>query len=151
MVNPLPTQQARVLLCAQFCEHLAGQLPPVTLDADDQFPPDALEGLHGVVVVESNARRQQRRYVLDQAAREILQHALFGHRARDRVALERQAVIEARDELIRVHGELVEPVVQIEEVAVLAPLLQCAQFRTENLLGHRGLTRFRYAARLGLA
>jgi len=43
--SPLPDQQARIFLCAQFFERFVGQLPRIPLDADDEFLPDALESL----------------------------------------------------------------------------------------------------------
>ena len=54
--TPTMSKQSGILLRAQLLEHLVGQLPRVALDADDQLPPHALESLHGIVVVELNAR-----------------------------------------------------------------------------------------------
>ena len=42
-------------------------------------------------------------------------------------------MVEALDELVRVHHKLFEPVMQIEQVAVLAPLQQGSQLGAERL------------------
>src|ERR1700721_2046589 len=64
-------------------DHLVRQLPPVTLEPNYQFRPDTPEGSYRIVVVETNACRQQQGNVFGQAAGQFLQHALFGRRARD--------------------------------------------------------------------
>ena len=51
--------------------HFVGQLPRIALDARDQFRPDALESLNGIVVVEADSGRQSWHDVLDQAACEF--------------------------------------------------------------------------------
>ena len=119
---PLPDQQARIFLSPQFFERFVGQLPRIPLDADDEFLPDALESLPRIVVVEADTGGQQRCDVLNQAACEFFQHALLGGSARDGFSFKRQVVVKAGDKLVAIHGELVETVVQIEEIAVLAPL-----------------------------
>jgi hypothetical protein len=65
---------------------------------------------------------------------QLLQHALLGHRSRDRLALEGKIVIEAGDDLIRNQAQLFESLVQIEQVTVPAPPQQCAQLRAEQFL-----------------
>ena len=54
-------------------QHLAGQLPGITRDSSDQLRPDALEGLHRIVGIETHAGGKQGHDVLGQAAREFLQ------------------------------------------------------------------------------
>ena len=88
--------------------------------------------------LKANTRGKQRRDVLGQAARELFQHALLGHRAGDRLAFECQVMIEARDELVRIQRELFKSVMQIEQVAVLAPLQQRAQLGAEQFFGLEG-------------
>jgi hypothetical protein len=68
-------QQFGITLPTQLGDHLVRQLPPVTLEPNDQFRPDTLEGSYRIVVVETNACRQQRAKVFGQAAGQFLQPA----------------------------------------------------------------------------
>ena len=65
----LSAQKARIFLCTKFFERFVGQLPRIPFDAGDQFILDALESPNRIIVVEADTCRQQRRDVLDQAAR----------------------------------------------------------------------------------
>lgn len=81
------------------------------------------------------ARRQHRRDVFGQASSQLLQHALLGHRSRDRLTLQCQVVVETGDDLLRGQRQIFESLVQIEQVTVPAQLQHCAQLRAEQLLG----------------
>ncbi|MDA8110824.1 MAG: hypothetical protein M0T83_00020, partial [Nitrospiraceae bacterium] len=118
--------------------HFVGQLPRIALDARDQFRPDALESLNGIDVVEADSGRQSWRDVLDQAACEFFQHSQLGNGSHDGFAFRRPIGFEAIDEFVPIQSELIEPVVQIEEDPVLAPLQQVALLGAEQLTGHKG-------------
>jgi hypothetical protein len=127
-------QQRRIPLCTQLLDDRVGELPCIPADSRDQLGPDALECLDRILIAPADARRQHRRNVFGQAPGQLLQHALLGHRSRDRLALEGKIVIEAGDDLLRNQAQLFESLVQIEQVTVPAPPQQCAQLRAEQFL-----------------
>jgi len=61
--------------------------------------PDALEGFERLGMIKRDAWGQERCYILGETALELLQHALFGVRPRDRVAFVNEIMVEARDDL----------------------------------------------------
>lgn len=78
--------------------------------------------LDGIVVVEAYAGRQQRGDVFGQASRQFPEHALLGFSPGDGIAFQRKVVLETRDELLQVQGQLPECFVEVEQVAALVPL-----------------------------
>jgi hypothetical protein len=92
-------QQFGITLPTQLGDHLVRQLPPVTLEPNDQFRPDSLEGSYRIVVVETTAWRQQRGNVFGLAAGQFL----LGLRVRDGLAFESEVTIEAGHQLIGIH------------------------------------------------
>ena len=118
--------------------HFVGQLPRIALDARNQFRPDALESLNGIVVIEADSGRPSWRDVLDQAACEFFQHSPLGNGSHDGFAFMHPIGLETVDKFVPIQGALIEPMVQIEEDPVLAPLQQRALLGAEQLTGHKG-------------
>ena len=134
----LAPQKARISPPAQFIERHVPSLPGFARNSGNQFRPDLLEGPHRLRSIETDTRRKQRRDVLGEAAGKFFQHALLGHGPGDGCAFERQIVIEAGDHLVRVQLKLVEAMMQIEQVAILAPLQERAQLGPEQFFGLEG-------------
>ena len=77
--------------------------------------------------VTSFIHRQQRCNIFGQTSSQLLQHPLFSDGTRDRFTFQRQVMHEAGNELIRVHRELLESLVQVEQIAVLR---RCSKARS---------------------
>src|SRR5690606_19109546 len=99
-----------------------------------EFNPNALEGAQRIGLIETDTRRQQRRDVFRQAAREFFQHALLGYGSRNGLALEGEVVVEAGYELVHVQSQPLQPVRKVEQVAALASLQKRAQLGAEQFL-----------------
>lgn len=134
----LAPQKARISRPAQFLDRDVPPLPRLTRNSGNQFHPDALEGPHCLIRIEPDTRWKQRRDILAEASCELLQHSLLGHGPGDGCTFERQIVIEAGDHLVGVQFKLVEAVMQIEQVAILAPLQERAELGPKQFFGLEG-------------
>ena len=78
-----------------------------------------------------DSSREKRINIFGQAALQLLQHSLFRCGTMNGSTLKLKVVVEAGKELATIQIQLLQSFIQIEEIAVLAPLQERPQLRAE--------------------
>ena len=110
------------------------RLPRLAGQPRDKFAPHSPERLHGVGVVEPNAGRQKRCDVFRQAASELLQHAILGVCPADEVPFEGEVMVKAVEQSLGVEPACHQPLVEVEQIAVLVSLEEGTQLGAKDLI-----------------